>query len=403
MTDYFDRYKKRMSILGETFSDRMDKDAKKVYETYMKDKGPSIATINLNEYKISMIHDKENEFVEQYIILADIDSPFEKGTIFEVDCSLYIIIYEEETRHKQYFKGYARECTHQLNIKTEFGTYVYNAYIKGISGPNMKQTIKSNIVVQENQASGKVILQKDENFSYITPLKTRFFVGDEVYKVTGKNSLQNMGYLDIEKDIIDTFKDNKVLYIANYYDEEELENNYYISATLIDGVVLEKDVEYNIENILDIQIKDSKGNFISEPYTLDAVATEINIIGNNITPLVFGNIKLYLTLDNDINSRTKIELNVLKENTISYVTTGEETLVWSEDSIYSITKLLADVEIPSTWVFTLDEGDSLVELEAIDDNSCRLTANEGNVGIVVLLGTNGVEEVRIKIIVKAWW
>ena len=403
MTDYFDNYKRRMSIIGESFSDRMDNDAKKVYETYMKDKGSSTAVINLNEYQVSMIHDKENESVEQYVVLADLDAPFETGTVFEIDCQFYIIIYEEETRHHQYFKGYARKCTHEINIKTEFGTYSYQAYVQGTSEPNMKETTKGSMIIQDDQASGKIILQKDENFAYISAAKTRFFVGDDVYKVTGKNSLMNMGYLDIEKDIINTFKDNKVLYIANYYDEEEMENNYYISATLISGVVLEKDSVYDINNVLDIQVKDDKGNFISEPYTMDAIATEINITGVNITPLIFGNIKIYLTLDNDKNSRTEVILNVMKENTTSYITTGEEELVWSEESTYSITKLLAEVEIPSTWAFTLDEGESLVTLITVDDNSCTLTAAEGKVGTVVLLGTNGAEEVRIKIIVKAWW
>lgn len=347
MSDYFDRYKERMKILGETFAEKMDKDAKEVYENYMRDK-TDIAIIDLNEYRISKIHDKENEVVEQWIILADKDSPFEVGTVFEIECVFYIIIYEVQTKHDQYFKGYARRCTHLLKIKTEAGTYSYDVYIEGIKGVNMKRTVSEGIIMDENQASGKVILQKDEYFRFIKPLETRFFVEEDVYKVTGKNSLQNMGYLTIEKDIINTFKDNKVLGIADYYEEKELIRNYYISATTVFGIALGKDVEYEIENILDIQIKNYEGEFVSMVYTLDAIAEEININGSKITPLVLGNLKLYITLDEDINSRVEIVLEVLRDDLINYTITGEDTLVWSEDSIYEITKFVSDVEVPST-------------------------------------------------------
>ena len=404
MGDYFDQYKERMGIIGNTFSERMDNDAEKIYENYMADRGTKTAVIDLNEYRIAMIHDKENESVEQYIILADIDSALGVGVVFEVDCVYYIIIYQERTRHNRYFKGYARKCTHTLNIKTEFGTYLYSAYVEGVSGINMQRTASEGMIVDEDKATAKIIIQKDENYNYIKPLKTRFFIGEDVYKVTGKNSLQNMGYLNVEKDYINNATDNKALSIANYYVEEELENNYYISATLLDGVVLEKDVEYDIENILDIQIKDYEGNFVSKAYTLDAIATEININVDKITPLIFGNLKLYLTLDNDINSRAVIVLEVLKEDPISYTVTGEDTLVWSESSNYVVAKFVSDSEVPSVWVFTIEEGSSLVDLEIIDDNTCKVTAKEeGEIGIVVLLATSGAEEVRKNIQITSWW
>jgi len=247
-------------------------------------------------------------------------------------------------------------------------------------------------------------MQKCEDFKFIQPLKTRFFIGDDVYKVTGKDSLKDMGYLTVQKDLINTFKDNKVLGIANYYEDEELEVNYYISATLLDGVTLEIDTEYEIENVLDIQIKDYEGKFVSKPYTIDVIATEININGSKITPLVLGNIDFYLTLDDDKNSRTKVTFEVLKNNTITYTVDGEDELVWSEDSTYTIIKFLSDVEIPSTWTFTIEENASLVDLVIIDANSCTVTAKEsGAIGDVILLGTNGLEEVRKRIKIATWW
>ncbi|KFZ25898.1 MAG: hypothetical protein KQ78_01854 [Candidatus Izimaplasma bacterium HR2] len=348
MGDYFDRYKERINILGNTFAEKMDKDAKEVYERYMFDKGTDTAVINLNEYRISKINDKDNETVEQYIILADRNSPFTTGTVFEIDCVFYIVIYEVQTEHNQYFKGYARRCTHSLKIKTEAGVYLYDAYIEGINGVNMKRTVTEGLIVDDDQASGKVIIQKDSYFRYIKPLKTRIFIGDEVYKIVGKNSLQDMGYLRVEKDIINTFTDNKVLGIADYYEDVEIEHNFYISATTVSGIALGLDTEYEIEDILDIQIKNYEGEFVPMAYTLNAIATEININGSKITPLVLGNLKLYITLDEDVNSRAEVVLEVLNDDILNYTMTGEDTLVWSESSIYEITKFISDVEVPST-------------------------------------------------------
>lgn len=401
--DYLDLYKSRMAVSGSTFADKMDIDAEDVYNSYMKNRD-EVATINLIDYKIALIHDKENEVLEQYIVLADLDSPFMTGTIFEIDCIFYIIIYKEETRHNKYFKGVARKCTDLIKIKTNLGTTEYRAYVEGVNGINMKRTENNDIVFDDNKASGKVILKKDSNFAYIEPIKTRFFIGEEVYVVTGKNSLAEMGYLTVEKDKINTFKDNKVLGIANYYDVKEQDINYYISAVLIDGVELEKDIEYEIEDILEIRIENSEGNLISETYTLDAVSTEININGSKITPLVLGNLKLYLNLDNDSNSRAEIVLSVLKESVINYDYTGNEELIWSEEDTYVLNKLISDVIVPSTWTFSIDSGNNLVTLVAIDDNSYTLTANEnGLVGMVVIKAINGTEVVYRKVIVKSWW
>jgi len=404
MANFFDLYKRRMAIKGNSFSEKMEKNAKKVYDTYMKDAKIETAYINLNTYEVAMIIDKSDETLKQYIVLADKDSVFATGVVFEIDYVFYIILHEEETAHDQYFKGYAKKCTDNINIKTETGLYNYWVYVEGANKINMKRTEEGNIIIDDNQETGKVIMNKGEGFESIKPLQTRFFIGQDVYKVTGKSTLRDLGYLTVQSDDINTFRDNFAIGIANYYDEVTPEYNYYISAELVPDVVITKDTEYAISDILEIVIKDNLGNLVSKPYTIDVIATEINIDGSNITPLELGNHTIYFTLDDDKNSRATVVIDVVKEGTTVYDFTGEDTLIWSEESDYIITKTVGGTPTPAVWVFTIEQGDSLVDLVIIDDSSCTITAKEDiEVGDVVLLAKSGAEEVRKKIRIKAWW
>ena len=393
----FDRYRRKVNVHGDTTQDEALLNERENFEIVLRD--------SPNSFKVNMFYDKTNtvdcliqdvsfnsdKISDDHILCTRYDTPLKVSDLIIWEDEVWIVAKKERNTlniHQTFIIG---KCNHVLKYYDRYGKLIEIPCVvsnKTLWTLGVKENIMSPFAIGDNKLN--IALPNNELTRNIRR-DFRLICDERAWKVASFDTLN--GYLSVmcsEEQI--SAKDDMV---------NEIPFNNYEPITIN---CLQTTYNLKINDIIDVKAEIRQGTeLLDEAFKITSSdETIIKVLENNkIQALSAGQVELTLSLINNPNIFTKVIFTVEEVADVlpqlSIIPSfGNFNLKKGNIGTYTPVKTVNNIEISTTWDFTIDYGTVLqsnIEIREKTDNYIKLRSLVDKGTIVLKATERGTENI----------
>lgn len=388
MNNYFDIYKKKLNVYGDSVSEKVETEKRIIFEKYLNS-SPNRRTVYIDDdyYEIIILTQKQTSSQATFKILVPLNVPIKQGTIIFWKERYWIVDIANVQKEQTYFSGTMNACNNIIRWVDKYGAiHEAHCYIKGNNtGGDLQYKTSSNgfgsnfsftyasvngkiqIVIPKNEYTKNI----KEEYQFIlnnkkwTLVEIDDFSYDGVIGLLLERAIKNPITDDIESGLADANRvgswsiqvENGYKYSLYKGNEQDLTINVYNNGNIVE--INKPKISYKINNKNIISFNDNK----------------IKAIENGKAEIEF-----YLEESPTIKATVFIEVEDSPVINYYYNFIGNDKIKeGGREYTYTAQRMYnGEEDVNAVFKFEINDIYSLVTIKQIDKNNCIIKTNNRN-------------------------
>ncbi len=402
MTYYSTTYANRITLNGDNELERLQFTGQEDFAKYLVN-SPNKQTITIagTDSDVVILTDRQTESIDRKILLATYNSNIDVGDYFIWNDSYWLVIIEETNSMNRYFRGFIKQCNHNLKWYDQYGNeYDYPIYFED---KNINFVFTANgtneLNIPDNKSTGTIVITKNTITLSTLTKGMKLVVGGQIWIVGSIDTTSSSGliYIRVIESLLNEEEDTDLPDILDkpVWSIVVPQGNTISLATAgtlqLVPIILKDGVEQTGETLL---------------YTSsDLTKFTVNSSGL-ISGVANGSGTCTIKMSNNLLVTSVINVTITSTVTsnIAYTLDGDQTIKWDQVKNYEVIKTVNGIpDTTDTFVLSNNHTDlvSLVSTNA-RNSTFTLTGNSnrdlGTATITIAIGATTVLTVPIEVV-----
>jgi len=402
MTYYSTTYANRITLNGDNELERLQFTGQEDFAKYLVN-SPNKQTITIagTDSDVVILTNRQTESTDRKILLATYNSNIDVGDYFIWNDSYWLVIIEETNSMNRYFRGFIKQCNHNLKWYDQYGNeYDYPIYFED---KNINFVFTANgtneLNIPDNKSTGTIVITKNTITLSTLTKGMKLVVGGQIWIVGSIDTTSSSGliYIRVIESLLNEEEDTDLPDILDkpIWSIVVPQGNTISLATAgtlqLVPIILKDGVEQTGETLL---------------YTSsDLTKFTVNSSGL-ISGVANGSGTCTIKMSNNLLVTSVINVTITSTVTsnIAYTLDGDQTIKWDQVKNYEVIKTVNGIpDTTDTFVLSNSHTDlvSLVSTNA-RNSTFTLTGNSnrdlGTATITIAIGATTVLTVPIEVV-----